>query len=70
MHNTIADTDYYRSRAQFELERAKAAALPAVSSAHRELASLYSSRADDLAAGIVESPDACAARPMPAHIRP
>jgi hypothetical protein len=51
------------------MDRAAAAVLPAVSSAHLKLASLYSSRADDIAAGIVESADAATA-PLPAHIRP
>ena len=69
MPNNIAESDYYRLRAESELARAAAAALPAVSSAHLQLASLYNSRADDLAAGIVESVESCASKPLPAHIR-
>ena len=69
MPDRNADSDYYRSRARSELDRAAAAALPAVSSAHLKLASLYSTRADDIVAGTVESADACASGPLPAHIR-
>lgn len=38
------DVDYYRRRADLELERAKAATLPTVAAAHHRLADAYRQR--------------------------